>query len=186
MIATEKRVVIERVVDIMRRKHPGIAVILLFYGVSDGALAGLIVDVSPENPTTVTPVSVAAWDWFGDPGQELVTASYFMTDNQILIDVIMQDLHRPGTVWIQVITLDGGTVNLGVLAEGSYEVNANMYMIPWFGGAPTLYDTGVTSFDVVPEPSTLCLLTIGSLALVWRRRRFSVIPAGSSAAARRD
>ena len=164
----------------MVRRPSGIVVALLFSGVADGALGGLIVDVNPENPTTVTPVFVSAWEVFGDPGQDLVGATYFMTDNQILIDVIMQDLHSPGTFWPLVITLDGGTVDLGVLAEGSYEVNATMYMIPWFGGAPTLYDTGVASFDVVPEPSTLCLFAVGSLAVVRRRLRSSFIPGGSS------
>ncbi len=94
-----------------------------------------------------------------------------MIGNQILMDVIMQDLHAPGSAFIQIFTLGGGTVELGVLAEGSYEVDATMYMIPWTGGAPTFLASGVGSFDVVPEPGTLCLLMLGGLALVTTRRK---------------
>ena len=138
---------------------------------ADGARAGLVVDVFPANPTTVTPVSVTAWFAFGDSGYEFVEANYSITGNQILMDVIMQDLHRPGVAYHQVVTIGSGTVDLGVLAEGSYDVDAAMYMIPWASDEPRFFDSGVGSFDVVPEPGTLCLLVLGGLALVMTRRK---------------
>lgn len=154
----------------MRLKYHGVTAVVFLCCVANSALAGLVVDVNPGNPTTSTPVSVSAWKWFSDPGQSLVETNYFITNNQILIDVIMQDLHAPGTFWTQIVTPDGGIVDLGVLTVGSYEVDATMYMIPWSGGLPVFYDSGVGSFEVVPEPTTLCLVTIGGLALLRRRR----------------
>ena len=155
----------------MKRPIHGLAGTVLFCVMVNGTYAGLIIDVDPLTPTTSTPVAVTAWEWFGDPGQDLVGATYSMAENQILMDIIIQDLHAPGTFWPQVMTPGGGTVDLGVLAEGFYEVDATMRMIPWFGGPPAFLDSGAGSFHVVPEPSTLGLLAIASFVLAGRRRR---------------
>lgn len=141
---------------------------------ADGARAGLVYffDVVPEHPTTETPVSVTAWTWFHDTGHEVVDATYSITGNQILMDVIIRELGAG----FQAITAFGGTVDLGLLAEGAYEVNATTYEIPYPGlgeppGDPEFHSSGETSFDVVPEPGTFGLLVLGGLALVMTRRK---------------
>ena len=84
--------------------------------------------------------------------------------------VTMQDLHEPGTVWPQVMTPDGGTIDLGLLAAGQYQVDAVMHMIPWYGGPAHPFDAGSASFVVVPEPASVSVLALGGLALLRRRR----------------
>lgn len=156
----------------MKQLMRGLAGIVFFFVMVNGAFAGLIIDVDPVTPTTTSPVAVTVWEWFGDPGQDFVDATFIQIGDRISIDVIMQDLHAPGTFWIQILTPGGGTVHLGALAEGFYEVDATMRMIPWFGGPPVFFDSGIGSFHVVPEPATLGLLVIGSFVLVdrcWRR-----------------
>ena len=141
---------------------------------ADGARAGFVYffDVVPEHPTTETPVSVTAWTWFHDTGHELVDVTYSITGDQILIDVIMRGLGSG----FQAITAFGGTADLGLLAEGTYEVDATTYEIPYPGvgeppGEPEFHSSGETSFTVVPEPGALCLFVLGGLALVMTRRK---------------
>jgi len=63
----------------------------------------------------------------------------------------MQDLHAPGTVWIQVMTYGGGSVELGKLHEAGYTVDATMYMAQWWNPSVfQLFDTGHASFTVSP------------------------------------
>jgi hypothetical protein len=113
------------------------------------------IDISPSRPNTSTPVSFDTWTWFGDPGQSLVSATYTRNDYQIDIDVIMLDLHRPGVAWPTVMTQGGGTVNLGTLPLGHYDVLADILMVPWGGAVPVPFRTGATHFDVVPYPSPI-------------------------------
>lgn len=160
----------------MRLKYHGIAAAAFFCVVVDGALAGLVVDVSPENPTTATPVSVSAGHWFPSSGYSLLDATYGMTDNQIRMDVAVIP-PPPGSVIFPMVTFVDGTANLGLLAEGSYKVDATMYFFDdWWDPddpsdpGPVVY-SGTGSFDVVPEPTTLCLFTLCGLALV---RRYNV------------
>ncbi len=114
------------------------------------ANAELAVGITPSQPTTRTPVTLSASTWFGDPGQTHVETTYSIVEDQIDMMVYMQDLHEPGTDWPQVITDDGGSVEVGLLTKGRYEVNAAMYMTPWWGGDPEPYDTGSLSFSVTP------------------------------------
>lgn len=155
----------------MKTPMHGSVGIILFCVLTNGVFAGLIIDVNPVTPTTATPVTVGAWELFGDPGQALADASFLQLGNRISIEVIMQDLHGRGGAWISVQTRDGATLDLGTLAEGVYEVDATMRMIPSSGGAAVFYDSGATSFHVVPEPSSIGVVAIGSLWLVHRRRR---------------
>lgn len=146
----------------------GIVLLCVF---TKSVFAGLILGVNPVTPTAATPITVGVWELFADPGQVLTDASLVRSGNQISIEVIMQDLHGGGGSWIQVVTPGGATLDLGILAEGSYEVDATMRMILSSGGPAVFYDSGTSSFQVVPEPSSLGVLAAGSLALAHRRRR---------------
>lgn len=120
----------------------------------------LYVDVSPENPTTADPVSIYAWTWFGYAERyDLVSTAYSITGYDIGVEVVMRDKGYGITIpWA-----GGGSVQVGTLTEGDYWVTADMYMIPFGGSIPELYESGGTSFNVVPEPATLFLLALGAL-----------------------
>lgn len=139
--------------------------------VSAPGWAVLNVDWAPSNPTTTSWVSISAWQYFPDPGQELVSTSYSLIDHTINIRVVMQDLHWPGSSWPTVVVEDGGTAYVGLLAAGTYEVNAQMLMVPWYGGGALPYDSGTTTFVVTPEPASLALLALGGLLATRYRRR---------------
>jgi len=122
-------------------------------------------NILPLCPTDNTPVSIKAWTWFGDTGQMLDSVSYERDEYQIDMDVIIQDLHgMPGVAFYQVVTPCGGSVDCGLLPAGLYEVNADVYVIPWASETPQLRDSGYTTFTVVPEPSSLVML-LGTILL---------------------
>lgn len=66
----------------------------------------------------------------------------------------------------------GTALNLNPLAPGIYHLQASWqnYAIFILPGAPTS-GTGTLDFTVVPEPSTLALLTLGAVGLLAVRRR---------------
>jgi hypothetical protein len=111
-------------------------------------------NISPYPPTIATPVSITAWTWFGDPGQKFVSANYSLGTNRIDMNVVMQDLHAPGTGWITVMTKGGGSVNCGLLPQGHYDVYANIWKIPWGSSVPLPFRSGSASFDVLLDAST--------------------------------
>jgi MYXO-CTERM domain-containing protein len=143
------------------------------------------IEVSPPQPTTADPVSITAWQWFGDPGQQRVSATYYQVGGQIDMEIVWYDLHSPGSGWAAVMTHEHGTVNVGALSQGHYQVDASMYLIPWEAGyydweedrwyydpsSRVFFDGVSTSFDVVPEPAALTLLALGVAAVIRRPRR---------------
>ncbi len=163
---------------------------LAMYCVVAGVLSAVpslaaTIGVSPPQPTTADPVSLSVWECFGDPGQQLVSATYSQAAGQIDMEVVWHDLHGPGVVFAQVVTCEHATVEVGVLPEGQYQVDATMYMLPWEAAyydwdfdiwyydldSRVLFDELATSFDVVPEPASLAMLALGVLAASRRLMR---------------
>jgi len=131
----------------------------------------LYVDVNPENPTIADSVSIYAWTWFGYAERyDLVSTTHSITGYDIDMEVVMQD----NGYGITIPWAGGGSVQLGTLAEGHYWVSADMYMIPVGGSIPELYESGDTSFDVIPEPATILLFALGGLPLLLRYSLFEI------------
>jgi hypothetical protein len=131
------------------------------------------VNISPSQPTTSISIILNAWTWFGDPGEQFKSSTYSLNEHQIEMDIIMKDLHSPGTAWPAVMTKMGGSVHCGSLSPGDYNVTANILVIPRGGNVPVPFRTGAASFNVVPEPSTLMLLgtcVLGIFAYGCRKR----------------
>jgi hypothetical protein len=65
----------------------------------------------------------------------------------------------------------GSILDFGPLTQGTYTLQASWQHsgTNLLSGAPTS-GTGSINFTVVPEPSTLALLGLGSLGLLARRR----------------
>ena len=92
-------------------------VVLVVVSISPLADA-LTIDVSPDNPTIVDQVEIDVWTWFADTGQGYIDTSYTLTDFNIEIDVLMQDMHGSGLIIMPVATQDGGSVLLEPLPVG--------------------------------------------------------------------
>ena len=85
-----------------------------------------------ENPTASDSISIHAWQYFHDAGFEMADVIYSVTDFTINIDIIIQDLHGISDMFFaQSFSGRGGKAEVGVLAEGSYTVNANIYLTSW-------------------------------------------------------
>jgi len=156
----ERGKIMERGMNIMG------VLLVLCVALSESAFA-LYVDVYPENPTITDSVSIEAWTWF--PYAErynLVSATYSIADYTIDMEVIMED----DWYGLTIPAMEGGLVEVGILAEGYYSVNADMYMVPFGGSIPELYESGSTSFKVVPEPATVFLLAIGIVGIRAKHR----------------
>ncbi len=137
-------------------------VLLVLCMVLSKSAFALYVDVYPENPTIADSVSIEAWTWFPYAERyDLVSATYSITDYAIDMEVIMEDKG----VGLTIPAIGGGSVEVGILAEGYYSVSADMYMVPFGGSIPEFYESGSTSFNVVPEPATFSLFAFGALAL---------------------
>ena len=107
----------------MKAKLLLIATILLM-GVFVLPAQALHIDVNPENPATIDPISIYAWTWFGHAERyDLVDTTYSITGYDISMEVIMKDKGYGLTVpWA-----GGGEVQIGTLTKGYYSVTADIY-----------------------------------------------------------
>jgi len=142
----------------------------LFLWCISTSVHALYIDIDPENPTINDSVSIYSWTSFSYTERYyLVNTTYSITGYDISIEVVMEDRgYGLAIPWA-----GGGTVQIGTLDEGYYSVTADMYMIPFGGSIPEFYESGSTSFDVVPEPSTLLLFAVGMVGVRAKYRKKS-------------
>ena len=145
----------------------------LFPTASAQAIGLLHLDVaSPSPPITDTEqiqlFASTILSIFPDTGHSVVS-SYTITGFDIDWEISSYD-DRSGEQAPVVLPL-AATLNLDPLASGTYDVEANWqnYAIFVIPGKPTS-GTGSLSFTVVPEPSTLTLLTLGAVGLLAMRK----------------
>src|SRR4051794_40739063 len=92
-----------------------------------------IVQVDPRAPTTNDKLNVRAYRNFGDTGYVVLDQSISNDGNQIGVKVLIQDEHsRPGYAFADVVLPYGANFqNVGPLAAGNYQLNAQMFLTPW-------------------------------------------------------
>ena len=125
----------------------------------------ITIDISPTDPTTSYYVTIDVLGGFPDTGQGLLNTTFTITDFNIEIDVIMQDVHGSGAIILPQLTDAGGTAVIDPLPQGVYDVTGNVFVIPWGDTIPALYQSGNASFEVVPEPASILLLLAGIPAM---------------------
>jgi hypothetical protein len=112
-----------------------------------------LISVSPPTPSAVDPFDLEVLQVFGDPSQELVEQSLTIDGNRLHVYVLMKDLFG---VFPQVVTADGAFFDdIGPLAAGTYEVDAEMWMRrPTVSGVDEtfLINRGSLTFEVTPAP----------------------------------
>ena len=131
------------------------------------------INLSLDNPTNTDLLSIDAWTWLPGHNFAPIDATYSIADFNINIDVVLQNLDGSGLGFISICAGKGATVEVGMLAEGEYTVNANIYVTPWESSEPVLYELDTISFGVapgidaitIPEPATLLMLAFGTLLL---------------------
>ena len=135
-----------------------IAVLLM--GVFVLPLQAYITDVTiqPEAPTTTDFLSVLV---SGEENFNISVSDYFLTIDETLLEL---DIHLQEGM-MPVVTPWSHTEGVGILPVGTYDLTVNT----WIASSPTFNDTYYTSFEVVPEPTTLLLISTGILCL--RRKK---------------
>jgi len=92
---------------------------------------------------------------FEQSGMSLQLDLYFYEDGMGMVTPIVSPLLEP----------------IGMLTEGFYDLTVRAYVSPdpIAMVMPSLSDEYITSFQVIPEPTTLLLLGFGTLGLLKRR-----------------
>ncbi len=144
------------------------AVIAISPAVSLGGIwaSGIGFDITPTSPTTLDDIVIEAFATHSDTSLEIVSQSYSIDGNDITMELTLHAEMGFQIFWDYGMTLPLGLLE-GKLDEGTYNVYAN-FNIDNYAPLGTL--SGSTSFTVVPEPATLSILGLGSLALIRKRK----------------
>ena len=115
-----------------------------------------LVSVSPSNPSSLETFDLQVSQVFGDPSQELVEQSLSIDGDRLHVYVLMKDLFG---IFPQVVTADGALFDdIGPLAAGTYQVDAEMWMrrpTKFTGEETILINRGTLTFDVTPAPTPI-------------------------------
>jgi hypothetical protein len=139
-------------------------VTVLFMGVFVLPTQASIHDVliQPANPTFSDDISVLV---FGEESGSMgiVDSILTMEDMSIELDIYIELGFSP------VVTPWTHSENIGMLSIGTYDIMVNMLV----DTRPDLNDTFTTSFEVVPEPATVLLVSTGVLYIRRKKRTSS-------------
>jgi PEP-CTERM motif len=150
------------------------ATLIFLCQIASGQSTTLLLDVfSPSPPITDTqPIHLRAATAelvFPDSGHDILSS---FTINGFDINWEMSSYDDHMQVVVPIVFHFNTELNLGTLAPGTYNVQANWENVNaiLYPGAPTS-GVGSLSFTVVPEPSTLTLLGLGGFVALAVRRR---------------
>ncbi len=139
-----------------------IVVMMVVLGIVGGFAQGSItnVDILPEEPTEIDLITIFVSG--GEPySGVLITDSIFNIEDSLLeLDLFLT---------VGVITVPTSWTyleDIGTLAIGNYDLTVNTF----FEFEPILNDTFYTTFEVVPEPTTVLFLALG-MAMVRNTRK---------------
>jgi len=139
-------------------------VALIILALCTPAFAGPVtidsISINPTEPTDTTAISITTEGWIGYAFETTYTGyNYNISGTSIDMTFFFDWSPPPGGISLPVAARWDETINIGTLLPNTYEVTANAF----FG------ETESITFVVTPEPATLMLIGLGSLAL--RRRK---------------
>ncbi|MBN2019477.1 MAG: PEP-CTERM sorting domain-containing protein, partial [Sedimentisphaerales bacterium] len=122
----------------------------------------LDVNVFPEQPTINDEIAIITSGITSLGGIQIEGSDFEMQGNSLLLDIFI----RTGAATVEIPYLY--SENIGTLPAGLYDLTVRNF-------ETSLYDithtyTYSTTFEVVPEPSTLVLLSFGFIQVMRRRR----------------
>ncbi len=116
------------------------------------------VDILPEEPTEIDPITIFV---SGEENYSVSVTDSILTINETLLelDIYLHLGFLPAvTPWSQI-------ENIGVLSLGTYDLTVNTFV----DSDPMYNDTFSTSFEVVPEPTTILFLALGMFMVREKR-----------------
>ena len=115
------------------------------------------VQISPDNPSIYDIITIETDGSIPGGGIALDESVFTQDEYALQLDLYYIDTFGPHIPqpWFH-------DEEIGVLPLGSYDLSVQVY---WKSGTAdyTLHDSYSTNFEVIPEPLTLSLLTLGSL-----------------------
>lgn len=142
----------------------------VFCAITVSLNAGLYIEdiiVQPSAPTPLDTISIEVQILCDTTGYSLAYTEQQLNGTDIDLSLYIQQ-PPPDAIIPPVITDISHIFTFNNLPVGLYSVNALAYDFP---STFDLLDTSGTTFTVVPEPTTLVLLTVGSIAILRKRRK---------------
>jgi len=116
--------------------------------------------IFPEEPMVIDPITIFV------SGVESESVTIDNSDFQINGTSLVLDIYFHSG-FLPVVTPWSHSEDIGLLGAGIYELTSNTI----FESAPHLNDSYYTTFEVVPEPSTVVLLGIGFVYIRQNKRK---------------
>ena len=139
----------------MRRKI--LFTLIVMFAFNGITLANIVdVQISPVIPKISDEITINIFGREGS-GPVSIDGSYFERQGTILqLDIFLN------VGFFAVMTPWSHSQNIGTLPAGTYNLTVKTYELP------NLTNTYSTSFEVVPEPSTILLLALGALGILLK------------------
>ena len=118
------------------------------------------VTIQPPAPTEADNISLDISGIEGSGGVTITDTEFTLNDYSINLDLSIN------SGYLTVMTPWNYTYDIGLLSRGTYDITVNTIVT---NGNQIFNDTLATSFEVVPEPSTILLLGLGGL--IFRSRK---------------
>lgn len=139
------------------------AVITLFVASYAKSMTITDVQISPEQPSIFDVITIESKGAFSGGTNWFNTSVFYIDDFSLQLN-----LYFTGGSGPQIPQPWSRDEVIGLLPQGNYDLSVQAYWRISEGANYILHDDYSTNFEVVPEPLTLCFLTLG---IVFIRRK---------------
>jgi len=145
----------------MRKKIPKILMVftacVVFVSVADSVEAVIVdVDIVPEVPTLTDVITIVTFGQEGSGPVAIDGSDFLINGTSLELDIYLN------VGFSTVVTPWSHPEDIGTLPAGMYDLTVRTFVLPEI---TEIADTYSVTFDVVPEPATVCLFGLGGLIL---------------------